>query len=417
MIVHFTPVIKSGFEPFFYASLAGLVVLAMYRRKYRLWFWGAFFFAGMLLWRIRYIGSHRYAVLLILPMIFFSVFLMMQSETAFPRLLPETKWRKRLPHLLGAALFLGCVGQVLHINPYGDFPIRCGQAVARDAAGNPNAVLLVYNKRMAQFGYYAGVESIRQPVNSTGEQMGMTAENYLPFYDAVYLILDEPAGRDSPVRRFGPVECRRIFSSYKNIRKKEQCTVWRCSASDSRPPENDGLEEKNIWTEQACELPEFLAASFGTPPGELTFFRRKNLKLPLGWGANFAHGGYAPDSGAEVEWLPGDKASEQAEIRMKSVSPILISTQESFPCGKRGLLQFSYRGVAGSEFQPGIYLYDEKDQYIGYRLFPGFTIPKEGTARYSQQLVFSPAEEKMKFRVCLSLLRGEVWYWDLQLRQ
>lgn len=31
------------------------VVLAMYRRKYRLWFWGAFFFAGMLLWRIRYI--------------------------------------------------------------------------------------------------------------------------------------------------------------------------------------------------------------------------------------------------------------------------------------------------------------------------------------------------------------------------
>lgn len=161
MIVHFTPVIKSGFEPFFYASLAGLVVLAMYRRKYRLWFWGALFFAGMLLWRIRYIGSHRYAVLLILPMIFFSVFLMMQSETAFPRLLPETKWRKRLPHLLGAALFLGCVGQVLHINPYGDFPIRCGQAVARDAAGNPNAVLLVYNKRMAQFGYYAGVESIR----------------------------------------------------------------------------------------------------------------------------------------------------------------------------------------------------------------------------------------------------------------
>jgi hypothetical protein len=121
------------FEPFFIgALLASLSILLFYIKRRNIWFIAASFAAVfMLAWRIvcySIMISSRYSAILIFPALLLVAWLCTKMGVYFRRFFPSQwggKWKSPFCHLLEAAsvigMMFGCIGQILHFNPYANW--------------------------------------------------------------------------------------------------------------------------------------------------------------------------------------------------------------------------------------------------------------------------------------------------------
>lgn len=409
------------FEPVAIAALWGFILVF-----WHLWREGKHFEAialtialcFMLGWRMLIgTGSKRYSIGLLLPGILLAIYALWVLAGWVTQ---KYSGKKNSVFIIFVLLLtVGCGIKFFRFNRYDTVIMEYGKIIANDANNRSAPQLLAKQDQWLRYLYYSGLEagrSIELEYNKRFDIRLLRSElnAYLHFPGTFYVMFDIPDSEANKTEHLLPAqEWQLLARQYVDNRRRKVLMLFRYTPMPALPeklsPENlimggtqghadylVGGDMENHRQGYEKHLEEWRMRG-------LSFFQRKNIKIPRPWTADPAE-----NSKAEFEADPINAIAGQYSLRLKSSAPFWVLNERAIPAGDYQI-HFLAKGQPGSEFS--IFLLHRASERTQWREYLGHFRLETGDlqAFHVKNIPFDFAPDEY-FLLNIEMQHGEAWF-------